>query len=302
MSGDSVAVLVWGFALAAVMALGGAILLRTPRAPPASDHVAPARASRMVVFNTGAVDILAQLGCLDKVVGVSHRCYVPGTESKVRVENDGGAGTANVEALLALRPDMVIVEDNFRDCLEPLGVPVRWLPLDSRFEDVLRWTREIGGIAGDASGGESLAREWSQRADTLRRRTAALRPVRVYFEYRGPGETIGRGTVVDDMIELAGGQNIAGEIDAPRPRLTAEVIVAADPEVIVLSPWAETEEQAAARPGWQTVSAIRTGRIHRLTFEDRAVMLFTPRCVAGAERHFLPWFHPELSASAGRSE
>jgi iron complex transport system substrate-binding protein len=118
----------------------------------------------------------------------------------------------------------------------------------------------------------------------------------VYYEAGKPGRTAGRGTVVDDMIRLAGGVNVAGEAPLANPVLSSEAIVAADPEVIVLSPWSDSPEEVAQRPGWDRTTAVRTGRVHRVPERERALQYPSPACVEGCASMLVPWLHPELAA------
>ncbi len=70
-----------------------------------------------------------------------------------------------------------------------------------------------------------------------------------------------------DLIELAGGVNIAARAASPYPQLSAEELVRADPEVIVLADadYGVTPEQVASRPGWSGIAAVRTKRVHGMS-------------------------------------
>jgi ABC-type Fe3+-hydroxamate transport system substrate-binding protein len=98
------------------------------------------------------------------------------------------------------------------------------------------------------------------------------------------------------MIELAGGETICRDARVPRPTIGVESIVGADPEVIVLNATSASPEEVKARPGWDRTTAVRTGRVFVIPFEERAVTLYSPRCAESCERTFLRWFHPELFA------
>jgi len=76
--------------------------------------------------------------------------------------------------------------------------------------------------------------------------------------------------------------------------LASEAIVAADPEVIVLSPWSETPEAVAQRPGWDRIAAVRAGRVHRIPERERKLQYPSPSCVEGCATLLVPWLHPAL--------
>src|SRR5207245_10801861 len=107
-----------------------------------------------------------------------------------------------------------------------------------------------------------------QNADAVRATPAnvSTRP-RVYHEIDAsdPAKifTVGPGSYIDDLIKIAGGVNVAANATTAYPQLSAEQIVKADPEVIVLAadPYAAKPADVAARSGWSAISAVRNGRI-----------------------------------------
>ncbi|MEZ5967119.1 MAG: ABC transporter substrate-binding protein [Planctomycetota bacterium] len=259
---------------------------------------------RVVALTCNATDIFACLGELDRVVAVEEDCPAPGTEGKVRIRNDDHVGKAkalNVEAILALHPDLVIAKPALREVLGPLGVPVLWPPVRMDMRTMPQFVRQIAATLGVGARGEDVLRAMAAKQERLRRRTAGLPRVRVYYESTGLGRSIGRRSILHEMIELAGGANLGAAADKPGIVLTNEAILAADPEVIVLSPFADPTDEVVARPGWRRSSAVRHGRVHRIPLDRRYVLLATPRCVDGCEEFLLPWLHPELfPAETGR--
>ena len=281
---------------AGIAGLGFLAALHFSRVPPASlDRQGAAPPARIVVITTGIVDDLGAMGLLDRVVGVSARCRLPGTADKVQIANDFGAGTVNVEAVMSLHPDLFIAEQRFRSALAASGIPGHFVPDDMSWEDLPGVIEDLGRAVQEPERAQALVERMESQAAGLAAAVAGLPPVRVYFEYGAPGESIGSGTIVDSMIRLAGGSSISAGTSLIRPVLSNEAIVKADPEVIVLSPFTESEAEALRRPGWSAISAVRDGRVHKLSFEERGVMLYSWRCVDDAARRFLPWFHPEVA-------
>ncbi|HWQ12678.1 MAG TPA: ABC transporter substrate-binding protein, partial [Roseiflexaceae bacterium] len=127
---------------------------------------------------------------------------------------------------------------------------------------------------------------------------ATARP-RVYWELDAtdPAKpyTVGPGSFVDELITLAGGANVFGQGDNPYPQVSAEQVVAADPQVILLAnaQYGVTVESVAQRPGWGGLAAVREGRVYPVDAD-----LTTrpgPRIVAGIES-IARLLHPELFA------
>ncbi|MEZ6005468.1 MAG: ABC transporter substrate-binding protein [Planctomycetota bacterium] len=270
-------------------------------APAESTVAAGPAPQRIVALTVGAADCLALLGALDRVVAVEADCFVPGTETKVKIRNDDHAGPSralNVEAVLALAPDLIIAKEDLQPALEGRGVRVLWVSRKSDLVTVVPFLRDLGRELGL----ETQAEQAIEAMETRRKRIADivkdLAPVSVYFEAGRPGRTAGQGTVIDEMISLAGGVNIAGDMHLANPVLSSEAIVAADPEVIVLSPWSDNPEAIRARPGWAGIRAVREGRIHQVPEQNRKVQYPSPSCVQGCESMLLPWLHPEAGADA----
>lgn len=255
-------------------------------------------ARRIVALTVGAVDSLALLGQLGRVVAVEEDCFVPGTEELIKIRNDDHAGPSralNVEAVLALDPDLVIAKEDLRSALGGRGVRVLWLPSSSGLQTILPMIEQLGRELDAADKAREVMHAMRASMDAIAAQVAPLARVRVYYEAGRMGRTAGRGTVIDDMIRLAGGENIAGEMPLANPVLNAEAILAADPEVIVLSPWCDSPETIAARPGWNHIAAVRAGRIHQIPERDRKLQYPSPSCVDGCRRMLVPWLHPELA-------
>jgi iron complex transport system substrate-binding protein len=276
----------------------------TPRDARGADSRAPAAPpQRIAALTCAAVDILDALGALDRVVAVEEDCPAPGTEGKLKIRNDdlaGRRGAFNLESLLDVRPDAIVAKPDLRPALRDLPLRTLWAPTGGRYEDVEPFTLEVGALVGDVEGARRLLAAMRERERAIRASTAALPRTRVYFESAAAGSTSGARSVIDAMIRLAGGVSVAGGEDRAGTTVSAESVLAFDPEVIVLGPFAEPDAVVAARPGWSRLTAVRTGRIHRLPAEDRRVLLASPRCVDGCAKYLVPWLHPELVQATRR--
>ncbi|MCA8977844.1 MAG: ABC transporter substrate-binding protein [Planctomycetes bacterium] len=258
---------------------------------------------RIVALTIGSVDTLSMLGELRRAVAVEEDCHVPGTEGLVRIRNDDHSGPSqalNVEAVIDLQPDLVIAKHDLRPALDGRGLDVLWVPTGSDLDTIAATVVDIGERIGRGDKARATVQAMRAQVARLRQRTADLPRVAVYYEAGRPGRSAGKGTVIDDMISLAGGRNIAGDIAMANPTLSAEAILAADPEVILLSPWCEAPDAIAARPGWDHIAAVKAGRVYRIPEAQRQVQSPSPACIAACERQLLPWLHPELFADGAR--
>lgn len=266
---------------------------RPPQPAPRSET----RPTRIVALTCAAVDVIGTLGEMDRVIAVEEDCPAPGTQGKVKIRNDDHPGklqAINVESVIALHPDLVIAKPDLREPLDGRGLRILWTPPVVTMGNLEAFVLDIGRALGAEERARQVMARMRERQQAIAKLTAGVKPVRVYYETTGLGWTVGKGPVMDDMIRLAGGLSIAGDVEKANVTLNGEAILAADPEVIVLGAFADAEAQVVARPGWDRLSAVRNKRIHRIPLDRRYVMLGTPRCVEGCEEMLLPWLHPEL--------
>jgi len=255
---------------------------------------------RVVCLSCAGTDIFIVLGQMDRVVAVEEDCPSPGTEDKVKIRNEdhpGKLAPINVESILALHPDVIIAQPDLRQALEGRGVPVIWTVDHYTYDNIDDLVYKIGNLLRMPEEAQAMLDHMKEKEAEIRERTKDLPRTTVYFEATGLGWTIGTGGVMNSMIELAGGLNIAREIKKNWATITQEAIFAADPDVIIMGPWAGSVEEAKARPGWEKLKAVRTGRVYKIHPERRNVAQGTPRCVDECERLLLPWLHPELGAA-----
>jgi iron complex transport system substrate-binding protein len=146
-----------------------------------------------------------------------------------------------------------------------LGMTVLFIEEAGSVPGVLDSVRLFGELTGNEDRAEALAEELGGRIDAVTAELADLdgRP-RVFFELDGSLFTVGTDTFVGDLLTLLGAANVAAGATSPFPQLTAEAVIAADPEVVLLADaeFGESAETVCARPGWSAVSACASGRVH----------------------------------------
>lgn len=257
--------------------------------------------TRIVALTAGAVDILAEFGELDRVVGVEEDCTIPGVEGKARIRNDDHAGPAraiSVESVLALKPDAIIAKPELRQALGGRGVRIVYTPERVGMKTMHPLVMDVANLVGAPEKGKRLLARMYETRDRIHMEVDGFPAVRVYFEESGMGRTYGPDTIVSDMIDLAGGKNIADNQTLAKPQMSSEAILAADPQVIILSPWTDSPDEVAKRPGWDRITAVKEGRVYQIPFDDRRVMYYSPKCVEGCEKTFVPWIHPDARKPA----
>jgi len=253
---------------------------------------------RIVSLAPGVTETLFLLGLDDAIVGVSDFCNYPTAAlSKPKV----GGVTPNIEAIVALRPDLVVstggvgMRETARR-MDRLSIPFLGVEADS-VEAIL--TRII--MFGELTGRRETATE---AVDGLRRRLAAVTtgrhsstPVRVlYLIDENPYVTIGPKSFLYDALIKAGGQPFATGPTESYPRVGLEPILRFDPQVIFFT--GETDEvpqeRIAAWHRWDRISAVTTGRLYAVPRD--LVNRPGPRIIDAVE-FFASKLHPVLEQS-----
>src|SRR5258706_706616 len=270
------------FALLAVLLLtlaawGGAPSVPPPPSAPAPPSPAtvtdfqnhsvtiPTQPERLVSIGPSITAFLFALGAGPRVVGVDDFSDEP-AEAATR-EHVGGI-KVNFEKVVALKPDLVFSVKFSDGTIEKLqSASLNVLVVDPQsVSDVAKTATLLGKAVG--ADGEALAQSIQQRVDAVKTKiaTTTTRP-RVYHEIDAsdPAKifTVGPGSYINDLIDIAGGVNIAAKAASAYPQLSAEEILRSDPEIIVLAAdaYSAKPDQVAARAGWSAISAVKNKRI-----------------------------------------
>ena len=255
----------------------------------------PKRPDRIVSIGPSITEFLFALGAGPRVVGVDDFSDEPAAASQV--EKVGGI-KVNFEKVVSLKPDLVLSVKFSDGTIEKLaGAGLLVLVVDPQSAgDVARTAILLGRAVG--SDGETMARDIQKRVDDVRTKTAAAttKP-RVYHEIDASDPTkiftVGPGSYIQDLIGIAGGQNIAASATSAYPQLSAEEILRSDPEIIVLAAadYSAKPEQVAARAGWSVIAAVKNKRI--FTIAPNLINRPGPRVGEAAEA-YAKLVHPEL--------
>jgi len=205
-------------------------------------------------------------------VGVTTFCNYP--PEALHKEKVGGVTTVNSEKVVALNPDLVLVEARLQrevvQGLENLGLTVVALRPEN-FEEILENIRLIGKVAGQEEEARRLTADMEKRVKFITDRTKELadseRPKVFYLAWYDPLKTMGPGTFVNEWIPLAGGKNIAADAKQEVPIYSLEMVVQRNPQVIILSGGSMTSitvDELKALKRWQVIDAVKNGRVYSI--------------------------------------
>ncbi len=278
---------------AALLALG--LLAAAPGEPGAVQALgpaAPAVVRRVVTLAPSLTDTVLALGAGDVLVGVSRFDERPEVRTLPRV---GGFVDPSVEAVVALKPDLVLVQPgagNQRpvEALAALGIPVVALRLAS-VDDVLVGLRATALALGRAEKGEALARALEETRERVRARSLGLPPVRVLFVYGfQPLVVAGPGSFADELLRDAGGANVAKDAGRAYPVWSVERALGAKPEVVL-----DATRGMEGREGFQGLPGLRSARW--VSLPSPALLHPGPALGEGLEELFRA-LHPGASKEA----
>jgi iron complex transport system substrate-binding protein len=245
---------------------------------------------RIVSLNPSTTELLFAIGAGDRLVGRTTYDMWP---AAARTVPDLGPGLRpNVEAVLAVHPDLVVLyaSDDNRDAarrLRAAGVPTAAFRVD-RVADFERVTRALGALTGDSAAARATVDSVRGTLDRVRAATAPLpRPTVFWPLYDQPLLATGAGSYLNELIDIAGGQNIYGFMKEPSPRVTFEDLMRRDPDVVLTSP--ESRTRYLADPRWKALRAVRDS--HLLVVDTALVLRPGPR-LGEAARSMALLLHP----------
>jgi iron complex transport system substrate-binding protein len=226
----------------------------------------PRPARRIVALMPSATETLVAIGAGPLLVGRTDFDRGPGVDSLPSV---GGGMDPSIEKVVALRPDLVLgwaekKDTKIRSRLEELGIPVFSVSTTDT-ADVYRMLRNLGALTGREDAAGAVADSLRAELEAVRASVAGLpRPTAFYVVWNDPPMTTGGGTFLHELVGLAGGRNVFGDLGEPWPTVSMEEVVRRDPDVLVL-PVGEKgggrADQIRTAPGWRELRAVREGRV-----------------------------------------
>ncbi len=232
----------------------------------------PAPPQRIVSLLPSLTETVCALDRCANLVGVDRYSNFPVNVQKL--PQVGGGLDPNIEAIIALQPDVVLMATSSRaaERLQALGIPVVALEPKSH-ADVQRVLRTLGQLLAVPD----AARIWraidagvSAAAQSL---PASVRNVKVYFEVNQGPYAAGEASFIGETLTRLGAKNIVPAKLGPFPKLNPEYIVRADPDLIMVGQ--RSADGLSARPGWQSIRALREQRVCIFAPEE-ADMLVRP--------------------------
>ena len=251
---------------------------------------------RIVSLAPNITEILYSLGLDEEIVGVSNHCNFPEkAKRKVRV---GSYISLDFEKITSLNPDLIIATGagNTREMVGRLGKLgfQTYVIFPKNFDDILQSIIHIGQVVNRDREARGITEGMKRRSQRVIELTKNLPRPKVFVQIgEAPIVTVGKGSFADDLLRLAGGENIAGKEKEVYPRFGMEEILKRSPEVIVISsmnPKGDYQKILQEWTRWKTIPAVKNGRIYLIDSDllDRP----SPRIIDGLEE-LARVLHPE---------
>jgi iron complex transport system substrate-binding protein len=268
----------------------------------------PGPPKRIVSLAPNLTEILFALGLGEQVVAISSDSDYP--PEAAPLETIGTFWQPNTEAVIAARPDLVVTlsfgqQQSVAQTLKRLGVDVLMLKIRTVGEFFVA-VEQIGEATACRQRAKALVAEIVEQMSGLQSKLGPARTARVLWVVQAePLRAAGRSTFVNELIELAGGENAIGPTVQQYPQIGTEELLACGAETIIQSAMGTddlADEQQAAEAFWQrfeNLPAVKNNRIY--VVQPDTVLRLSPRLPEGIEL-IAQCLHPKLFARTDDAE
>jgi iron complex transport system substrate-binding protein len=243
----------------------------------------PSKPVRIVSLSPTATEMLYAIGAGTQVVAVDDQSNYPAKAPRTKLSGF----TPNVEAIATYEPDLVVGEAGLTKvagALHAIGIPVLVEPAATSLADAYRQIGELGKATGRRAAAAALVtRMKTQIAAVLKTVPKGDKPVTVYHELDPTYYSATSKTFIGKVYALLGLRNVADAADktgSGYPQLSAEYIVSASPDLIVLADTkccGQSAASVAKRAGWGTIAAVENGVV--VAVSDDVASRWGPRVV-----------------------
>ncbi len=265
--------------------------------------------ARIVSLAPNLTEILFALGLNERIAAVSSDSdYPPDAANKKRI---GTFWQPNTEAIIASKPDLVITlqtrtehQKAVADSLKRLRFKVLTLKIE-KIAELFTAIQKIGEVAGCEQRSGKLVNNISNQLNLLQSKVSSADKVKVLWVVQvEPLRVVGRNTFINELIELAGGENAIGPTIAQYPSLSSEEVLACGAETIIQSAMGTDNipgQQQAAEAFWSKFAALPAVRNNRIyVIEPDTTLRLGPRLPQGAET-IARCLHPDSFERTGDS-
>ncbi len=226
----------------------------------------PEEVTRVVSLAPNITEIVFAVGAGDKLVGVTTFCNYPAAANQIKKVGD--TLKPNIETIVALRPQVVLVStasqlEGFIGLLDEQQISVL-VTNPSSVEGVFESMAKIGEALGKSGEAKVVVARLRERVEGVRESAAKIKyekPQTVFVQIDPTLYTIGKASFITDLVKIAGGRSVTGDLESAYPKVSREAAKAYDPSVIILS---DSPDNREPNDVFADSEAVRDGRIVRI--------------------------------------
>lgn len=226
---------------------------------------------RIISLAPSNTEIIFAVGAGERLVGDTEYCNFPAAALDIQKVGGFSADSMSLETIIALQPDVVFSSGGLHmpiiEALEKLNIPVVALDangIDGVYTDI----EMVGKLTGNSDTAAAVIADMQTRIAAVQETVSVIpeneRPSVFWEVWDEPLMTAGQNTFTDEMVTLAGGINIFGDLEEQYPVISTEEILARNPAVIMGADTHGdklTAEAIGARAGWADIDAVTNNRI-----------------------------------------
>ena len=248
---------------------------------------------RIITLVPSDTEVVFAVGAGDRLVGVNNYSDYPKEAAEIEKIGDN---TINIEMVTALDPDFILASQSMTadaiQALRNLGLTVYVSELTG-YDQVVTHIEQIGYILNEQATALEVASHMREVKEMVQQKVAGQDSVPVYLEF-SPGWTVGGGEYLDELVNIAGGQNVVNQ-QKGWFEVDGEAIVNANPQVIIYPDFGEEKSSILAaiqsRPGWEAIDAVQNNRL--IEVDNNPLVRVGPRLSEGL-LEVAKAIHPEL--------
>ena len=250
---------------------------------------------RIVAMIPSHTETVCALGACERLLGVDEFSNYPDEVTDLPIL--GSAFSPNVEEIVALEPDLVLVDESsdLAASLDQLGIPT-YAGTAQTYDEVFEKFTVLGELLNLEAEAEQLSANVQAEVNGIASLVADAPAPSVYYEIDATPYSVGPESFIGVLVSKAGGENIVTADMGEFPQLDPEFVVAAAPEAIILSSAASGEslDTLAERPGWASLPAVGEARVLELSSEQGDAASRPGPRLGEAVRLFASFLHPDL--------
>ncbi|MGY0372029.1 ABC transporter substrate-binding protein [Clostridium sp. JNZ J1-5] len=249
---------------------------------------------KIVSIAPNITETIFALGKGNKLVGRTDFCDYPAEVKDI--QSIGTLKDPNIEKIVELKPDLVIASTHFKKDvlrkLEGLGIKVVVLYGQESFDGVYDTIKKVGQVTNANNEAEKIVTDMKKKVENVVSKVKDKNKPKVYYVvgYGKTGDfTAGKGTFINSMIEMAGGDNVAKDTEGWKYSL--EKLIEKNPEIIVCSKSFDTKKGIESTNGYKDLKAVKEGKL--IEIDNNLLDRQGPRLALGLEE-LAKVLHPDI--------